>query len=263
MTLTVVSNQSLNAYVLLTAGSNVIAGQRQRFTVFATDAAGGNASQVYDVRVVNPPPQILSTRVELKCGVPVELALQATNGQGPLSWTFVDGPLPDGIQVDTNGMVIGTPTPDASEFHEDGLYTNLVQVADSFTDRITGEIAPRVVFQSVTQHVRLSYQYNIQPVRTNGPSLVNCILCHGSGFPPDFSSELASSLLNVNAGSGGICPNNDFYVLAGDPNDSLVVQKITAPSCGFRMPFGGPYLGQTQINRFIRWVTELTNEDND
>src|SRR5262249_20733989 len=121
MTFTVVSNHTSDAYVLLTASDNVIPGQRQRFTVFATDAAGGNADEVYDVRVVNPPPQILTTRVELKTGVPVELALQATNGQGPLSWTFVDGPLPDGVQIDTNGVVAGTPTPDASELQENGL----------------------------------------------------------------------------------------------------------------------------------------------
>jgi hypothetical protein len=47
-----------------------------------------------------------------------------------------------------------------------------------------------------------------------------------------------------------------IYVVPGDPDNSYVVQKIEgAPGiAGVRMPFGGPYLHEGQIQIIRRWI---------
>ena len=68
---------------------------------------------------------------------------------------LVSGLVPDGMTF-SNGVFSGTPSPDAAELNENGLYTNVVRVADSFTDRITGRATPRVASVTLNQLVRLS-----------------------------------------------------------------------------------------------------------
>ncbi len=44
---------------------------------------------------------------------------------------------------------------------------------------------------------------------------------------------------------------------------SLIYLKVSGPPCGVRMPQGGPYLNDTQINRVARWILELADADTD
>jgi hypothetical protein len=265
LTAVVLSNNTVNALVLLSAaGTNLIANQRGQFTVTVKDAAGATLSRAYDVRVVAPAPQILTTQITFKAGVTTNVALVATNGTAPLTWSLLSGQLSAGVSLSTNGSCGGTPTVDAAELNETGLYTNILQVADRYTDRVTGEMKARTAPQTITQLVRLSYHLNILPDRPGGPYLQGiCLECHGPGFPPDFSASSASAVIYVYAGSGGICSPYFQYIVPKDTNDSLIYLKLTDPPCGNRMPYGGPYFDSARINRLARWILELSYGDTD
>jgi hypothetical protein len=158
----------------------------------------------------------------------------------------------------------GTPTAAASETNEIGLYTNVLQVTDSFTDRVTGKLRPRSASTPVTTLVRLSYELNIVASRVNGPVLGGiCLGCHGPNFPPDFGSGTALSVINASAGSGGQCTSSWEYVVPGELGGSLLYWKVTNPVCGEMMPLGGPYFNTVQVNRLARWITELMGGDID
>lgn len=260
---TIISNNTLNALVRLAAsGIDLVTGQRKQFTVAVTDNSGTNFSRVYDLRVVAPPPVILNNFIVSKANSATNIALNV-NGVGPLTWSLLSGAIPGGMGF-TNGVYAGTPTPDAAELNETGLYTNVIRVTDSFTDRVTGQSKPRTNIQTVTHRVRLSYRWNLFAARPNSPAFgTTCTICHSQFFWPDFSSESALSIINVNAGSGGECSFFYNYVLPGNPYDSLIVQKLMGPSCGERMPLGGPYLNDPAVNRLIRWISEITDEDED
>ena len=262
---TVTSNNSSNAALRLTStGTNLVAGQRRQLTVSVTDASGSNYIHLYDLRIISPPPAILTTQLTLKSGAATNILLTATNGTTPLNWTIISGPLPDGIALSAAGTLNGTPTDAASELNEDGLYTNVFQVADSFTDRVTGKTLPRTSCGTITTLVRLSYYRNLILSRPNGPALGGiCVGCHGPAFPPDFSSGSALSVMYISAGTGGQCSGTYTYVVPSDPFNSLLYEKISNPPCGDQMPQGGPYFNYIQVGRVWRWINELTGADDD
>jgi len=261
----VTGNNSSNAVLRLTStGTNMVAGQRRQLSVSVTDASGSNHIQIYDLRIISPPPAILTTQLTLKSGASTNLLLSATNGTVPLTWTVISGPLPGGIALSAAGTLNGTPTDAASELNEDGLYTNVFQVADSFTDRVTGKILPRTSCGTITTLVRLSYYLNLILNRPNGPAFGGiCVGCHGPTFPPDFTSGSALAVIYVNAGTGGQCDGTYTYVVPSDPFNSLLYEKLTGPPCGDQMPQGGPYFNYIQTDRVKRWINELTGGDND
>jgi len=59
-------------------------------------------------------------------------------------------------------------------------------------------------------------------------------LGHGPGFPPDFGSGTALSIINVSAGSGGQCSSSFVYVTPGDLGGSLLYWKVSNPVCGIK-----------------------------
>ena len=259
------NNHSSNAVLRLSStGTNLVAGQRRQLTVSVTDASGSDYVHLYDLRVIAPSPALLTTQLTLKTGAAVNLLLAATNGTEPLNWTVVSGALPAGTALSATGAITGTPTDSASELNEDGLYTNVFQVTDSFTDRVTGKTVPRTFCATITTLVRLSYYRNLILNRPNGPSFGGiCVGCHGPGFPPDFSSGSALSVMYISAGTGGQCNGTYTYVVPSDPFNSLLYEKITSPPCGEQMPQGGPYFNYIVTDRVKRWINELTGADND
>lgn len=261
----VINNHSSNAVLRLSSTrTNLVAGQRRQLTVTATDTTGSNYIHSYNLRVIPRPPALLTTRVTLKTGAAANLVLAATNGTVPLNWTVISGPLPAGTALSATGTITGTPTEDASELNEDGLYTNVFQVADSFTDRVTGKTVPRISCGTITTLVRLSYYHNLILNRPNGPSFGGiCVGCHGPAFPPDFTSGSALSVMYISAGTGGQCNGTYTYVVPSDPFNSLLYEKISNPPCGDQMPQGGPYFNYIVTDRVWRWINELTGADND
>jgi hypothetical protein len=261
----VISNNTANALARVTAsGANLTGGQRGQFTLTARDASGQSFGRVYDLRVIAPPPQILTTQIVFKAGASTNAAIASAYGTAPLAWTRLSGSVPPGLSFSSNGAFSGLPTAAAAETNETGLYTNVVQVADSYTDRVTGQSEPRSTAQAITQLVRLSYRLNILAKRPGGPNLQGiCLQCHGPGFPPDFSSPSGKSVIDVSAGTGGACSSSYHYITPQSLSDSLIYLKVAAPTCGVRMPYGGPYLDTVQINRLGRWILELNFTDSD
>jgi hypothetical protein len=266
MTLMATNHGTEAASVLLsTSGAALVPGQRRPFTITAVDAQNTTNSRSYDIRVVAPAPEVVLDTLVLKAGEPVNLDLNSAGGTEPLSWSLISGSLPEGLDLLPEGLLVGTPTADAAELNEDGRYTNVVQVTDSYTDRLTGAAAARRGTGELRIMVRLSYALNIRATREGGPSLWGtCITCHGPGFRPDLDSTSASAILNVTSGSGAECGTSRFYIVPGDASDSLIYEKVSArPPCGDRMPLGGPYLSERRIARLARWIRELTPADTD
>ncbi len=87
--------------------------------------------------------------------------------------------------------------------------------------------------------------------------LASCTLagCHAADQPAaglDLTREdLEAALVGVPA---GLC--NGALVVAGDPAASVLYQKITAPSCGMRMPMAGP-LSADQIACIEKWIADM------
>jgi hypothetical protein len=261
--LVVLSNGTANATVRVSAnGVGLAAGQRRQFTVSAIDSSGTTLSRTYDLRVIAPAPEILTTSVVLKAGEAFNTTLRATNGSGPLVWSFVAGPSVSGISLSSIGELAGTPSTEDAEFQEIGRFTNLVQVSDSFTDRVTGVATPRSATNMLVQLVRLSYHGNIWAQRPNGPSLGGiCFFCHGPGFTPDVS-DIATTIIGAPSQESVSCPGR-VYIVPGNPEASLIYQKLRGPDCGDRMPQGGPYFDDVSLGRVARWFRELTLQDTD
>lgn len=86
-----------------------------------------------------------------------------------------------------------------------------------------------------------------------GP-LAGCGGCHGAkGTPPDLSSvEAASALLT----SKKTCEGKP-YVAEGEPEGSFLIDLLRKdePGCSHsRMPYGGPYLEESAIQRVEAWI---------
>lgn len=258
----VISNGTVNSTVLVTGtGGGLAGGQRSQFKVEATDGSGATVTNSFDLRIVAPPPQLLTTALVFKAGETINTTLRATNGTGPLTWSIVSGSLSPGVALSQAGNVSGAVSTDDAEFQEAGRFTAMVRITDSQTDRVTGTPIPRSTTNQVVQVVRLSYQRNIYAERPGGPSLSTiCYECHGSGFTPDIS-EFATTIIGM--------PSQDFncpgrtYIVPGSPENSLIYQKLRGPDCGQRMPFGGPYFENTRLSRMERWIRELTAQDTD
>jgi len=265
VSLAITNNESGHAVLqVLSTGLELAAGQRAQFGVTVQDSLNMARTQEYDLRVIAPSPTLALNRLTLKAGDVINTRLSASGGSGTLSWSVIDGALPDGVSLSPDGLLTGTPTTDAAERNEDGKYTNIIEVADSFTDRITGLSAPRKATVKMQTLVRLSYVLNIQATRDGGPSLrQSCVVCHGPDFKPDITAG-ASALLTDKSGSGAECGTDRNYVVPGDASDSLLYEKvIDPPECGERMPFAGPYFSDQQVGRLVRWIRELTPADTD
>jgi hypothetical protein len=266
LNLEIVSNSTANASVQIhSSGTGLTAGQRRQFAIAVVDSLNTSEVREYDLRVISPPPQVTNVQLMFKAGELTSVNLVAAGGTAPLSWSVVSGTLPDGMMLSADGLLSGTPTPDAAEWQRDGRFTNVIQVVDSLTDRVTGAPSFRTATNTMQTLVRLSYRLNIRASRANGPSFLDhCFGCHGSFFYPDVESESALALINVNSGSGQACGIEGVYVKPGLISESLIYQKLsTSPPCGERMPRGGPYLSDTRIEQLARWIRELTETDSD
>ena len=236
---------------------------RTQFQIAVTDGANASVTKTYDLRVINPPPVIPTGVVSLKAGQAVNSALSSSGGNGNLIWSVDSGNMPDGVNLSTNGIVVGTPTADAAELNESGLHSVVIRVADQLTDRLTGAPTPRTATRPITCAVRLSYALNIHAERQNGPSLTTrCFGCHNEFFAPDIASGQASRIIGVSSNPSFSCPNR-VYITPGQPELSLIYKKVTAPPCGDRMPQGGPYMETIESNRILRWIVELQLGDQD
>jgi hypothetical protein len=261
---TVISNNTSEAVLIIASGSTGLTpGERRQFAVSVSDAKGSSLTNLFDLRVIGGPPALISERVEAKAGVLLQTQLEAS-GDGPFTWKLISGDLPEGVVFSTNGFLSGIPSESAAERNENGLYTNVVESSSTLAERVTGRLEERPTRATIVERVRLSYALNLHAKRMDGPSFGSiCISCHGSGFPPDFGSTDALDIIGVFAGSGGECSPLFEYLTPGELESSLIYRKVADAPCGVRMPQGGPYLNDTQINRIARWILQLHPDDID
>ena len=90
------------------------------------DATVAGASQVVDfVLLPMGPLGILTTTLpRAQVGAPYAVQLEASGGASPYLWTLTSGTLPDGLSLDMDGAVTGTPS-------QHGTYPITVQVTDN------------------------------------------------------------------------------------------------------------------------------------
>jgi hypothetical protein len=82
--------------------------------------------------------------------------------------------------------------------------------------------------------------------------LSSCSKCHsgasapaGFNFVTDVNAMISAGLINP-----------------GNPEESVLYQKLSAsPPYGSRMPFGGPYLSETEIQNISDWIGTLASTD--
>jgi hypothetical protein len=258
VTVSISSNATANASVRVSAsGANLVSGQRRQVTIAVTDASSATTSRAYDLRVISPPPEILTTFAKFKSGQAPQTALRATNGFGKLTFQVISGVRPSGVFLATSGVFTGAPSADDAEFGGTGRFTNEVRVTDSLTDRVTGLPTPRSTTNTVVQLIRLSFSDNLWSESAGGPRFSGiCATCHNSSFPPDLPS-LGPALINAPTSVNSTFCASRIYVVPGSPEISLLYQKLTNPECGNRMPIGGPYLEDSQIQIVERWIREL------
>lgn len=96
---------------------------------------------------------------------------------------------------------------------------------------------------------QVDYEEEIQPIFSQ-----NCTSCHGSqsGVTLTGYDEVMNSVGNQ---------YGTAIVVPGEPDESPLVDKIEAnPEIGARMPQGGPYLSEDQIQLIKTWISEGANE---
>ncbi|MCL6576955.1 S-layer homology domain-containing protein [Kyrpidia sp.] len=85
------------------------------FTVQVTDSSGTPQSATADLSItVDPAAQALSINTQSlpngTVGSDYAASLDASGGTSPYTWTVVNGSLPDGLTLSTDGTISGTPT---------------------------------------------------------------------------------------------------------------------------------------------------------
>lgn len=113
----------------------------------------------------------------------------------------------------------------------------------------------------------LDYESDIQPIFTN-----NCTSrgCHVSGNEGNgLNLQVGNSYNEI---TGMNTTSNAPLVIAGNPDISKLIWKLEgvdnngANVFGSRMPFGGPFLSQTTIDKIRQWISDgavLTGIDNE
>ncbi|MFV1883077.1 MAG: T9SS type A sorting domain-containing protein [Balneola sp.] len=105
-----------------------------------------------------------------------------------------------------------------------------------------------LLFTSMPLFAQVDYASQIQPIFN-----ASCTSCHGGsgGLTLTSFSTLMSSV-GSNYGSNIVVP--------GNPDGSGLVDKIEpSPQFGSRMPQGGPFLSQSEINLIRTWIAEGAN----
>ncbi|MBN1209015.1 MAG: hemagglutinin [Myxococcaceae bacterium] len=97
----------------LFTGPATVAGE-YTLTVEVTDAQGAKDSRAYGLRVYPAPAISTELLPQATAGLAYEFPLSATGGQPPLQWTLAEGALPQGLQLSSDGNVLGAPQGEGS-----------------------------------------------------------------------------------------------------------------------------------------------------
>jgi hypothetical protein len=81
-------------------------------TFRVTDYLENSASRILGVNVSKPIPALVITTLSLpngNVGTPYSFSLAASGGQGAYRWSLSQGALPDGLTLNSSGLIVGTP----------------------------------------------------------------------------------------------------------------------------------------------------------
>lgn len=99
-------------------------------------------------------------------------------------------------------------------------------------------------------YAQIDYSEEIQPIFTN-----NCVACHGglNGVTLRSYTDVMNSV-GTQYGTNVVSP--------GEPDESPIIDKISSanPQYGVRMPQGGPYLSDDEIDAIVQWIQEGAEE---
>ena len=86
---------------------------------------------------------------------------------------------------------------------------------------------------------QITWSEDIQPLLND-----HCVLCHGQSGELDLSTY--QNAVSGGASGAAIVPNN--------ADTSLIVKRIISDQTGTRMPVGGPYLSEIDIQKIKTWI---------
>jgi subtilisin family serine protease len=194
------------------------------FTVQLQDAELTVLSRALEIRVTDPPPEILTdTLPDVTIGDAYSETLAATSGVPPYTWSVVAGSLPSGLSLGTNDGVI-SGTPDST-----GTSNFTVQVTDSqqLSDTQALSIAVKNVQVVLTPGVTDAGQYGwLYGTGQHKAELIATFTGTGTdltlqlmGYDIDYNDEVSVSLNGVLLGH-----------LSKGPSDALNVgDSFTIP----------------------------------
>jgi hypothetical protein len=207
-----------------------------------------------------PAPTITTTAMDPAVeGIEYNFQFEASDGQGLLSWEQIGGPdLPEGLELDTTGLVHGVPAPGSA-----GTYEGIeIQVSDScwigsqtnsnlFNLTVTGECAPApLILTTVLPSAPIGEEYNYQMSVENGEGTLFWELLDDED---DLPADLILSTDGLISGIPAL-GTNDTYNLHFQVCDSCPVQQCDDRVVGLTVDAPcepGPVITTTEVPNAI------------
>lgn len=104
---------------------------------------------------------------------------------------------------------------------------------------------PKVELMRAKGNETISFATDIAPILNE-----HCANCHGNGQRPSGRFNLTNMTAMLRGGESGPA------ILPGKPADSLLLQKLTDPPSGQRMPLRQPPLSDEKIAKIRTWIQE-------
>ena len=223
------------------------------FTVVATDAglpSPRSAEKTLSITVVPPPTITTSSLPDATTTVAYSVALAATGGATPYTWSLASGTLPAGLGLSSAGLISGTPSSTGTS---------------SFTVKVTGsDGGTSTLSTSIRVAAPLSITTSSLPAPTLGSAYAQSIVATGGTGP--YAWAIASGMLppglvlDPTTGSiAGIADTSGTFVFTIGVQDSggpprLATKSFTITiASAKRSPVSGTALASGLLTPTLTW----------